>query len=636
MIRKALFVAFLCLQACLSVGRERNPRDTFDLEREVLDPDLTIAHNKAMLRYCAAIDSPDGAFMACIGIAIKYWEKQISDSSRFWADSSIKWGRRSTIKDAVAWGYNNIAGSYYEEGDYLTASQYLHIAIEELKKSCPDDPNHTWANVYNSLGDINMRLNQPEKAIEYFKLAESVCLRGRLYFQLGENYTERGIYCNKIGKHDSAIWFFNKVMELGKRINKRDLQAIAYCNLGRTAMEIGRYDEAVANLQHSLDLARGIYYYITTDALYAMGDVLGRQGKYREAEAILLQALQKTKEYRRPDLSVEVYKKLVVLYKTTGRYKEALSYTDSLVTLKEQIAGVSKTTAYNQLELKYKTVEKDKELAQNQLLIARQQSKITRKNIWIGAIAGGIVLLAIVVLSYLRNVRDKQRLQAEQIKSLQQENRIGTLNAVVHGEENERGRIARELHDGIGGMLAAAMMRLGTIKHEHEDVTASAGYREGMDMLDQMGDEIRKTAHNLMPEVLQKQNLAEAVRSFCSYMQERDGLKIDFQSYGKFDELPGNMKLHLYRIVQELLKNIKQHAVAHSALVQLMLNEQTLAITVEDNGKGFDTETVKKGIGLHNVQTRVQNLGGHCTIESAEGRGTTVYIEFEIQKTPQN
>jgi len=634
MIRRTLFVVCFCLLAGLGYGRERNWSDTF--RRGSLDPDEAIAFSKALLKYSVAIDSADGAFMAWITMSIKYWEKQDFVKDRQACDSAIPWARRSTQKDAVAWCYSNKGEAYYFEGDYLAASQCLYTALDELKKATGNEPNHTWANIYNALGRINLRLNQPSKALEYFKISEDACIRGGLFFQLGENYTERGIYCNAIGKHDSAIWYFNKVMELGKQHNKQDLQAIAYCNLGRTAIETGRYDEAVAYLQHSTDLAQGIYYYIMTDALYAMGDVLGRQGKYKEAEEILLTTLQKTKEYHRRDLSIDVYTRLDALYRATGRYKDAVNAMDSIVAIRDSLAGISKTTAYNQLELKYHTAEKDKELAQSQLLIARQQSKLTRKNIWIGAIAGGIFLLAIVVISYVRNVRSKEQLQAEQIKSLQQENKIGTLNAVVHGEENERGRIARELHDGIGGMLAAAMMRLGTIKHDHEEVTNSAGYLDGMNMLDQMGDEIRKTAHNLMPGLLQKQNLADAVRSFCNYLQEKDGLKIDFQSYGRFDALPGDMKLNLYRVVQELLKNIKEHAAAQNALVQLMLNEHTLAITVEDNGKGFDTETVKNGIGLHNVKTRVQNLGGLCTIESEQGRGTTVYIEFDLQHKSSN
>ena len=108
-------------------------------------------------------------------------------------------------------------------------------------------------------------------------------------------------------------------------------------------------------------------------------------------------------------------------------------------------------------------------------------------------------------------------------------------------------------------------------------------------------------------------------------------MDIDFQSYGEFETLTKTTKLNIYRIIQELLKNITQHANATHVLVQLVMNEQLLTITVEDNGKGFDTEGVKKGIGLHNIQTRVTSMHGHVTTESGINKGTSVYIELDLQ-----
>jgi signal transduction histidine kinase len=154
-----------------------------------------------------------------------------------------------------------------------------------------------------------------------------------------------------------------------------------------------------------------------------------------------------------------------------------------------------------------------------------------------------------------------------------------------------------------------------------------------MNTLDGMGDEIRKTAHNLMPEALLKQDLPEAIRAYCNAMQSAgSGLQIDFQYFGSFDTLTQEFKLSAYRIIQELLKNIRQHAAATYVLVELQMHEHTLAITVEDNGAGFDAVTVTRGMGLQNMQTRVRSFDGEYTLETSPGKGTSVYLEFDKEK----
>jgi signal transduction histidine kinase len=199
---------------------------------------------------------------------------------------------------------------------------------------------------------------------------------------------------------------------------------------------------------------------------------------------------------------------------------------------------------------------------------------------------------------------------------------------VVQGEENERIRLARDLHDGIGGMLSATKMRFMALRHDNEGLVSSPKYLEAMGLLDIMGDEIRKTSHNLMPEVLLKQDLAEALRTYCNTIQTGIDLHIDFQSFGTFETLPNDFKLNIYRIVQELLKNTVQHAKATYAIVQLMRLEAYITVSIEDNGIGFNTDETKDGIGLHNLKTRVLSLEGHYTLKSEPGKGTMVYIEF--------
>jgi two-component system NarL family sensor kinase len=112
-------------------------------------------------------------------------------------------------------------------------------------------------------------------------------------------------------------------------------------------------------------------------------------------------------------------------------------------------------------------------------------------------------------------------------------------------------------------------------------------------------------------------------------------LKIDFQSYGSFDGLTQSYKLNIYRITQELVKNVMVHARANHALVQLLQNENKVVLSVEDNGTGFNVNEIKGGMGLHNLRTRASSLDGLFILESIPGKGTTVIIDFELPATPK-
>ena len=594
------------------------------------NPDSVITLFNARYKLCEAANYIDGAFTQLIQISIKYEEKDDFENERYNCIKALPWAAKSSIKDATAWCYNGISDAWFNEGNYVAASEYCYKALEELKKM-KGPPTHVTANCYNNLGLVNMRLGQPEKALAYFRLAEEISRQYGLGFQLGNALTNRGDYYNSTHQPDSALKCFTELMALGKRINKPDLRAQASDGLGKAMIVSGEYNKAIPLLQTAIAEGKN-YPYIVVDALYSLGDALYHTGKFKEAETILLSALRETKAHNYKDNYLNCYSKLINAYKSSGDYKKALEYTDSMNSVKDSLVSYANVATVNQMEIKYRTAEKDKQIAQNQLLIAQQKNKIVHKNIWIASTVGGIFLLAVIMISINRNERNKRRLQAAKIEALEHENTISILKGVMQGEENERSRIARELHDGIGGILSAAMMRFTSAIQEHEAITQTPAFDDGLALLNEMGDEIRKTAHNLMPEVLLKQPLPDAIRTYCSVVQQSNSIQINFQTLGSFDGIAQSSKLNIYRIVQELLKNVIKHSQATSALVQLLMNEHLLTVTVEDNGIGFDTSELKKGMGLHNIQARVSSMQGHFTVESTAGKGTSVYIEFDTER----
>jgi signal transduction histidine kinase len=635
-------VAFISI-LFISVGCQAQPaKDTAYINGllkaadKELNPDSAIALFRNTLQLSTEANYPDGAFKSLITIGIKYYEKEDYPNYRNSSFNALKWAEQSSLEDAVAWCYNNIGESYLSEGDYSKASEYLYTALNELNKRTKQ-PSHTTANIYNNLAKLNIRIGQVAKAMVFYDLAETAEKQAGLNFQLAETYTEKGKYYLGLRRPDSAINYFNRVMEIGKQINKVDLQALTYCNLGKAAVEKGQNEQAIVYLEKAIELAKNRFNDIVIDADYALGDLWYEQGMLKKAEAITLQAVGQTTSHNMKDVYLSGYSKLARIYEAEGKYKEALRFTVALMAVKDSLVNIENAKAINQMEIKYQTSEKDREIANNQLLLEKQNSKIAKKNAWIITVVCGIIVLIIVTISVWLNARNKQRLHEEEIKTLEKEKTIGALKGMVQGADNERSRIARELHDGVGGMLSAAMMQFRSMKRDKKEIADMPAYNEALDMLGKIGDEIRLTAHDLMPEVLSKQPLDEAIRNYCSLMQNGSGLVIDFQSMGVFN-IAQDVKLNIYRVVQELVKNITQHANATNALVQLQQHDGVISITVEDNGIGFDKAKLQQqaGIGLRNIETRILSMSGSLEIVTAPGNGTAVYIEIESRNNNEN
>jgi len=209
---------------------------------------------------------------------------------------------------------------------------------------------------------------------------------------------------------------------------------------------------------------------------------------------------------------------------------------------------------------------------------------------------------------------------------------LNSTEAVLKGEEQERTRLAKDLHDGLGGMLSGIKYSLNAMKgnlimtpENHQ------AFERSMDMLDSSIKEMRRVAHNMMPEALVRFGLDTALKDYCHDLNQSGALQVSYQSIGLAEENPDQTTgITIYRIVQELIGNTLKHAAAKNAIVQITKTNGLLALTVEDDGNGFDTTLLEqsKGIGWTNIQHRVDFLKGKLDIRSAPGKGTSVHIEF--------
>ncbi len=214
--------------------------------------------------------------------------------------------------------------------------------------------------------------------------------------------------------------------------------------------------------------------------------------------------------------------------------------------------------------------------------------------------------------------------------ALENQQKLSVSNALIEGEEVERKRIARDLHDGLGSMLSGLKIHLKLAEKDNVSTT------EVTTLLDNSIKELRNISQNLMPESLLKLSLEHALRDLCM-ANSNTITNVEFQYLINKSNLSKNHQIFIYRIIQELLNNALKYANASEILVSCSQNKETFFITVEDNGIGFNvSERSNTGMGLRNIKNRVEFLNGKLEIESIINKGTSAYIELKVKNEMLN
>ena len=293
--------------------------------------------------------------------------------------------------------------------------------------------------------------------------------------------------------------------------------------------------------------------------------------------------------------------------------------------LNDSLFSSNSAKEISELNVKFQTSEKEKKIAEQNLLIANKNIRL--RNLLFTLIAAGLLISLLVALYFQRRKTFQQSLI-----TLKKEQDISLLKALMTGEEKERSRLARELHDGLGGILAAAQMQVSNVETNGQEEELIKK-QKATELVRQAATESRRIAHNLLPETLLRYGLDEALKEYSKSITESKLIQLDYESVGMQENLDQSAGLSIYRIIQELVNNIIKHSGATEALVQLQREGEKLSITVEDNGKGFSPQqNGKTGIGLSNIRSRVSYLNGSLDIRSEEQKGTSVYIEIQLTK----
>jgi two-component system, NarL family, sensor kinase len=526
---------------------------------------------------------------------------------------------------------SNLATVYLDQDKYVEAEQYYLQAIAIYEK------NHTESQLVISYGNICFiytDLKQYQHTIDYANKLYSLAKKNddleSLVVSLGflaSSYT-------RLGQPEKSFPLLKEALELSLKQENPNQRFELYSDLGEYYIAVKDYDKAIVHLTKADSIAKKLTNSRHRGSnLALLGKAYTLKSNYTKAREVLQEAALVLAGNGKLNERRELYLTIAETEKKMGNDGKAYDYLYKYAELKDTIYSEATSAKIAELEINYQTEKKE-----NDILKLQQESKIKTDSIQKSRMFSYILLgslLTLLLIGFLsyRTYKQKQLLQQQQIKQLQSEKLLLATESILKGQEDERSRLAQDLHDGLGGMLSGVKLTLSAMKG-NIILSEQNGrlFTKAFEQLDSSIGEMRRVAHNMMPEALVKLGLQQALQDYCDGINEIKKINIKCEFHGLQNRLDNTTEIIIYRIVQELLNNIIKHANAHNVLVQAIKKDTELNITVEDDGDGFDNNKMLggKGAGLKNIQSRIDYLKGELDIKSTPGKGTSVHINCNI------
>ncbi|MBK9984005.1 MAG: ATP-binding protein [Saprospiraceae bacterium] len=539
-------------------------------------------------------------------------------------------GEYSTAAEA----YRLIAEKDLAEIDNLDKAIKNYIEAQKLFEKAGDS-----VRMYQTINDLGHLYSGSEyylEAIAMFEKVKSYASRtldtltqARMLQQIGEIYIARK-------QVSEASRYLEQASKLNLQIQDTLLSVINQLTITALTGHRKMFSDLPDSMRLELSKYDSIRYESFLPSIHLhVGMYNMRAKKYKLAEYYFHQGLKLSGH----DTFVkrELYRYLSECYEKMNDYPAALSVMKTYNNFNDSLNDASKSSSIQQMLLNSKNIERETELQEMALdrNITALKSRISK--VFSVGLLVAVVFMLIVSYIFIRSFQ--QRLNANQIITKQNEEltqrkineletnlKIETMSSMLTGQEVERERIARDLHDSLGGLLSTVKLHFDAIQVKNPEITSQKEYSKAYTLLDAACAEVRTISNNMQPGALLKMGIVPAIKDLINRIESEEMPHIEFIHYGPLHNLPTSIILHIFRIVQELLYNCIKHAHAKEILIQLIRNEEDLEIMVEDDGQGYDPAEIKKGMGTENVSARVNFLKGEISVYSVIGTGTTSTI----------
>lgn len=547
-------------------------------------------------------------------LGVAYYMNHMYDEASAEYSRALKLAVRNNDENMQAAIFFAIANMHNAMNDYNEAADYYIKAIGLFEKTGNKArviaAKANMCSMY--IGMRNYAVAEP-LAKEIIVLAQDAGDE----FTIGQGYNHLMIIYYAQNKDDECLKYAYKAWEMYEKLDYPLEVFTAMIQVGRVYVRQGKTAEALDVARRALDVAKqtGYEQYVVEAKEMLARTMLIDSKNIRDTEVLALEALQEadTTDYR---MMVNLSDLLLSIYIEKGDKVHAKKYDEQKYRWLHNIYEIDLANAAREMDIKYETEKKEAQIAS----LAKE-----RKLYFILVIVGGagIVLLMIVLLILNRYQRLKRLRMQEQVEKLESEKQLVAASSLLDGENHERWRLSRELHDGLGGLLTMVRLNLTQIKKSVSD--ESRKLEEIIILTDKSITEMRRLAHNLMPESLARFGLKPILEEFCKGTE-----CVNFHFYGEEQRYDEKTEINFYRIAGELINNALKHSDATEIDVQLILSPEKLSLTVADNGKGFGDSELKEG--LITVRSRVDLLGANMNIYSQPGKGTEITIELDIKQ----
>ncbi|MEM7485355.1 MAG: ATP-binding protein [Bacteroidota bacterium] len=448
-------------------------------------------------------------------------------------------------------------------------------------------------------GNINLKKRDYESARAYYSKADSVCnpkINPKLKLQIQLGFGKVDIKENNI---DSALTIFENVMQSALNNN---------------------------------------FYGIYTEAVLEYGKVSTQLGRYEVAEMALAMAYTNAIQWNRLELQKEILNSLRKTYSAKGDFENAYNLSTQYISVSNEVLNQQNNKALKELEVKYNTLQKENQIFElKEQQIAKQneidRQKTIKKAVLYGFLALLIPVIALLVVYYQKLQSQSQlnqqqeELNSQKVSALLNTQELQLARTSLDAQQEERHRIAKELHDSIGGNLAGIKLQLGNLKSN------SQFQKDIINHVNETYELVRDISHDLVPKKFNQNAFTKLIEDYIDTIKKNSKIAITMSAHPKekINQIPEKLKVELYQVIQELFTNALKHANANSIEMHINIIDNTVQLIFEDDGVGFDNESVKKGIGLQNITSRLDKLNAELVIDSALNRGTVVNIEIPIK-----
>ncbi len=586
------------------------------------------------LQLSQGIQYPDGIAESLTGMANCYLEKGQFEKAKMLFKQSLPYCQKAIHKpeQKISLWHMRMAIPYMYENGADSALYYLQKA-GQLAKAQKDYT--TLIKVNANIGAMYNSKSQSKRAINYLREAEHMAVSQNITSDLPLIYSNLTVaYYNNNDTLNNTVYYGLKALDYSRQFNNLRIQRLVLSALGSYYVRIKQYSRAKQYYRQSLDLSDTTNRFSTFGIHYGLAAAHYQLQEWDKAAQYADTALNLIHSTDSKNTSLaSLYLLRAKIDKVLGNNNGAYHFMEQYANLNDSLNKLERNRALDQLEVSYQSARKDKNLMLKNLQIARQQASLRKRNAWITGITVGAVALAstsLLLLSLYRNQKQKEKLQSEQWHNLQKDVEINELKAAIQGQENERTRIARELHDGIASQLMTVRLSVFSLL-ERNSMVPGEDILPIYQQVKDAADELITVAHNLIPDALKEHGLATAVKLLCDKVRQQAQIDIQLEIATEIPRFAAEQELSCYRIIQELIQNVLKHAKATTCLVQLSIWKDVLYITVEDNGIGIHiTDQQLTGLGMKNIRERVTALSGTITIDTGEKSGTSVYIECPV------